>query len=179
MRVATTVPKNNLQLVPDAARHVESSGFDSIRMMENSNNPFLSLAVAATVTERVELMTGIAIAFARTPMAVAGMSHDLQLASGGRFKLGLGTQVKGHNERRFSVPWTPPAPRMREYIEVLRAIWRTYKSADGADHRRGRGACNAASGRVSLRRSAVASLLYAEICRGSRAPQTGGGLGEK
>ena len=134
MRVATTVPKNNLQLVPDAARHVEASGFDSIRMMENSNNPFLSLAVAATATERVELMTGIAIAFARTPMAVAGMSHDLHLASGGRFKLGLGTQVKGHNERRFSVPWTPPAPRMREYIEVLRAIWRCWEKGEKPDY---------------------------------------------
>ena len=122
MRVSTAIPKANLNQVAPAARAAEACGFDSISSMENANDPFLPLAVAAMETEHVELMTGIAISFNRSPMVTANVSHDLQLASGGRFKLGLGSQVKGHNVRRFSVSWTAPAPRMREYVEALRAI---------------------------------------------------------
>lgn len=135
MRVLTTVPQTDLTEVPDAARQVEADGYDAIVTMENRHDPFLPLAVAATVTERVELVTGIAIAFARSPMSVANMSWDLQGASRGRFVLGLGSQVKGHNVRRFSVPWSPPAPRMREYIEALRAIWRCWKTGEKLDYR--------------------------------------------
>lgn len=127
MRVMTSLPKRNLNHVSPAAQAAEAAGFDSIATMENSNDPFLPLAIAAMETDRVELMTGIAISFNRSPMVAANMSHDLHLASGGRFKLGLGSQVKGHNVRRFSVPWTPPAPRMREYVEALRAIWRCWE----------------------------------------------------
>ena len=127
MRVMTSLPKRNLNHVTPAAQAAEEAGFDSIATMENSNDPFLPLAIAAMETDRVELMTGIAISFNRSPMVAANMSHDLHLASGGRFKLGLGSQVKGHNVRRFSVPWTPPAPRMREYVEALRAIWRCWE----------------------------------------------------
>ena len=127
MRVMTSLPKNNLNQVTPAAKAAEAVGFDSIATMENSNDPFLPLAIAAMETDKVELMTGIAISFNRSPMVAANMSHDLHLASGGRFKLGLGSQVKGHNVRRFSVPWTPPAPRMREYVEALRAIWRCWE----------------------------------------------------
>lgn len=134
MRVLTTVPQADLTEVPDAARQVESDGYDAIVTMENRHDPFLPLAVAATATERVELVTGIAIAFARSPMSVANMSWDLQGASRGRFVLGLGSQVKGHNVRRFSVPWSPPAPRMREYIEALRAIWRCWKTGEKLDY---------------------------------------------
>ena len=130
MRVSTAIPKANLNQVAPAARAAEASGFDSISSMENANDPFLPLAVAAMETERVELMTGIAISFNRSPMVTANVSHDLQLASGGRFKLGLGSQVKGHNVRRFSVPWTAPAPRMREYVEALRAIWRCWETGE-------------------------------------------------
>ena len=90
--------------------------------MENSNDPFLPLAIAAMETDAIELMTGIAISFNRSPMVAANMSHDLHLASGGRFKLGLGSQVKGHNVRRFSVPWTPP----------LRSLFQNFSSADGS-----------------------------------------------
>ena len=134
MRVLTTVPQAELTEVPDAARQVEADGYDAIVTMENRHDPFLPLAVAATATERVELVTGIAIAFARSPMSVANMSWDLQGASRGRFVLGLGSQVKGHNVRRFSVPWSPPAPRMREYIEALRAIWRCWKTGEKLDY---------------------------------------------
>ena len=130
MRVSTAIPKANLNQVAPAARAAEACGFDSISSMENANDPFLPLAVAAMETEHVELMTGIAISFNRSPMVTANVSHDLQLASGGRFKLGLGSQVKGHNERRFSVPWSAPAPRMREYVEALRAIWRCWETGE-------------------------------------------------
>ncbi len=130
MRVSAAIPKQNLNQSGPAAKAAEANGFDSISSMENSNDPFLPLAIAAMETERVELMTGIAISFNRSPMVAANISHDLTLASGGRFKLGLGSQVKGHNVRRFSVPWTAPAPRMREYVEALRAIWRCWETGE-------------------------------------------------
>lgn len=76
------------------------------------------------------MSTAIAIAFSRSPMVVANMSWDLHANSGGRFYLGLGSQVKGHNERRFSVPWSAPAPRMQEYIESLRAIWHSWETGE-------------------------------------------------
>ena len=127
MRVITTVPQHNLRAVADAARAIEQAGYDGIVTMENKHDPFLPLAVAATSTDRVELATGIAISFLRSPMSAANLSWDLNEASGGRFMLGLGTQIKAHNEKRFSVPWAPPAPRMREYIQALKAIWRCWK----------------------------------------------------
>ena len=102
--------------------------------MENQHDPFLPLAIAATATERVELLTGIAIAFARSPMSAANIGWDLQVASRGRFVMGIGSQVKGHNQRRFSVPWSAPAPRMREYVEALRAIWRCWKYGEKLDY---------------------------------------------
>lgn len=105
------------------ARRIEQAGYDAVVTQENANEPFLPLAIAATTTERVQLATGVAIAFPRSPMVVAEASWDLQAASGGRFVLGLGSQVKGHNERRFSVPWSAPAPRLKEYVQSLRAIW--------------------------------------------------------
>src|SRR6056297_2822514 len=135
MRVITTIPQNNLQSVPAAARAVEAAGFDGIVSMENKHDPFLPLAVAATCTERVELATGIAISFARSPMSTANMTWDLYEGSGGRFVVGLGTQIKAHNERRFSVPWTPPAPRMREYLQALKAIWKCWETGEKLDYR--------------------------------------------
>jgi probable F420-dependent oxidoreductase len=130
MRVFTTVPQEDLRRVGAAAREAEAEGYDGIIAMENKHDPFLALAVAGAATERVELHTGVAIAFARTPMAVAQVGWDLAGSTGGRFVVGLGSQVRAHNERRFSVAWTPPAPRMREYVQVLRAIWRTWKDGD-------------------------------------------------
>jgi probable F420-dependent oxidoreductase len=84
---------------------------------------------------RVELATAIAVAFPRSPMTVAYRAWDLHAQSGGRFQLGLGTQVKGHNERRFSTPWTAPVPRIREYAESLRAIWRCWEAGEKLDYR--------------------------------------------
>jgi len=130
MRVFTTVPQGDLKKVPAAARAAEAEGHDGIVTMENQHEPFLALAVAGAATERVELHTSVAIAFARTPMAVAEVGWDLAGSTGGRFVVGLGSQVRAHNERRFSVPWTPPAPRMREYVQVLRAIWNCWKTGE-------------------------------------------------
>jgi probable F420-dependent oxidoreductase len=130
MRVYTTVPQEDLRRVPGAARAAEAEGYDGIATMENKHEPFLALAVAGAATERIELHTSVAIAFARTPMAVAEIGWDLAGSTGGRFVVGLGSQVRAHNERRFSAPWTPPAPRMREYVQVLRTIWRCWKTGE-------------------------------------------------
>ncbi|MEZ0122139.1 MAG: TIGR03617 family F420-dependent LLM class oxidoreductase [Candidatus Reddybacter sp.] len=135
MKVFTTIPQDNLGKVPATARAIEADGYDGIMTMENAHDPFLPLAVAATVTEKVELITGIAIAFARSPMSAANLGWDLQAASGGRFVMGLGSQIKAHNLRRFSVPWSPPAPRMREYVQALRAIWACWKGDGKLDFR--------------------------------------------
>ena len=130
MRVFSTLPQEDLRRVAAAARAVEAEGYDGVVAMENKHDPFLALAIAGTATERIELHTGVAIAFARTPMAVANVGWDLAGATGGRFVVGLGSQVRAHNERRFSVPWTPPAPRMREYVQALRAIWHCWKTGE-------------------------------------------------
>jgi probable F420-dependent oxidoreductase len=134
MRVLATLPQDDLNEVPAAARAAEAAGYDGLVTMENRNEPFLALGVAAVNTTRIGLATGIAIAFSRSPMAVANASWDLQVASRGRFVLGLGSQVRAHNENRFSVKWTPPAPRLREYVEALRAIWRCWEQGGKLDY---------------------------------------------
>jgi probable F420-dependent oxidoreductase len=130
MRVFTTLPQEDLRKVASAARAIEAEGYDGVASMENRHDPFLALAIAGTASERIELHTSVAIAFARSPMAVAAVGWDLAGATDGRFVIGLGSQVRAHNERRFSVLWTPPAPRMREYVQALRAIWRCWKSGE-------------------------------------------------
>ncbi|MGR8946498.1 MAG: TIGR03617 family F420-dependent LLM class oxidoreductase [Gammaproteobacteria bacterium] len=127
MRVITTIPQNDLNQVGACAREIENHGYHGIVTLENQHDPFLPLAVAATHTEKISLETGVAIAFLRSPMSVANISWDLNEASKGRFVLGLGPQIKAHNEKRFSVPWSAPAPRLREYVQSLRAIWRCWK----------------------------------------------------
>jgi probable F420-dependent oxidoreductase len=109
----------------DAAA-AERDGFDGFWLSEVTHDPFVGLAVAATATQRVQLGTAIALAFARNPMTTAALADDLQALSGGRLLLGLGTQVRAHITRRFSMPWSHPAPRMREYVLALRAIWDTW-----------------------------------------------------
>jgi probable F420-dependent oxidoreductase len=109
--------------VIDEARRHEKAGYDGLWSSESAHDPFLPLVLAAEHTERMELGTAIAVAFARSPMQLAYTAHDLQAYSDGRFVLGLGSQVKPHIERRFSMPWSHPAPRMREFIMALRAIW--------------------------------------------------------
>jgi probable F420-dependent oxidoreductase len=135
MRVVTTLPQDDLTEVPAVAQAAEADGYDGVVTLENRNNPFLALGVAAVATTRLELATGVAIAFPRSPMVTAGIAWDLQAASRGRFVLGLGPQVRAHNERRFGIPWSPPVPRMREYVEALRAIWRSWETGERLDYR--------------------------------------------
>ncbi|HXH82232.1 MAG TPA: TIGR03617 family F420-dependent LLM class oxidoreductase [Candidatus Tectomicrobia bacterium] len=123
MKLDVGMLTHDLASIPHYARKVEALGYDCLWSAETRHDPFLPLAVAATVTSRIKLGTAIAVAFARSPMVLAHVGWDLAQASGGRFVLGLGSQVKGHNERRFSVKWEAPAPRMREVVLALRAIW--------------------------------------------------------
>ncbi len=110
-----------------AAMRAEEDGFDGVWCPETAHDPFLALALAAERTERVQLGTGIAVAFARSPMTTAVVANDLQRMSQGRFLLGLGSQIKPHIEKRYSMPWSHPAARMREYVLALRAIWSAWQ----------------------------------------------------
>src|SRR3954462_1512105 len=130
MRVFATVPQHDLRLVPEGARRIEAELYDGIISMENQHDPFLALAVAGVATERVELHTGVAISFARTPMATAEVGWDLAGSTGGRVVVGLGSPGRGHHEAGVLVSWAPPAPRMREYVQVLRAIWSCWKTGE-------------------------------------------------
>jgi probable F420-dependent oxidoreductase len=130
MLVQMTIPHADWRAIPDAARAAEAAGFDGLMTSEIANDLFIPLAFAAVATERIRLGTAIAVCFPRSPMVVANLAWDLQLNSRGRFTLGLGTQVKAHNVRRFSVPWGPPVPRLREYVESLRAIWRCWEKGE-------------------------------------------------
>ena len=108
---------------PDAARRAEAAGFSALWTIEAAREPFLPLALAAEHTERLELGTAVAVAFARNPMVLAHAAHELNDYAHGRLLLGIGSQVRGHIERRFSSPWSRPAARMREFILAMRAIW--------------------------------------------------------
>ena len=130
----TSISGNSLNEAGKIAATLENHGFTGITSQENRHDAFLPLAIAATHTEKLELRTSISIAFARSPMSSAMMAWDIQQASNGRFTLGLGSQVKGHNLRRFSVPWSPPAPRMREYVQAVRAIWDCWQNDSKLDY---------------------------------------------
>ncbi|OBG24743.1 LLM class F420-dependent oxidoreductase [Mycobacterium sp. 852002-51057_SCH5723018] len=114
---------NRLARVPEAACALERDGYDGGWAFETSHDPFLPLLLAAEHTSRLELGTNIAVAFARNPMIVANIGWDLQEYSRGRFILGLGTQIRPHIEKRFSMPWSHPARRMCEFVAALHAIW--------------------------------------------------------
>lgn len=122
-----------LDAVGGAAHNAEERGYDFVSCGELSHDSILTMCVAATQTQRIGLLTGVTIAFPRAPMILAMEAWDLQRLSGGRFSLGLGSQVKGHNERRFSTRWTAPAPRMKEYIQTLHAIWDTFQNGARPD----------------------------------------------
>ena len=118
-----------------AAAKLEEQGYDGLWTAETSHDPFFPLLLASQETSRVELGTGIAVAFARSPMNLANIAWDLQAASGGRFILGLGSQIKPHIEKRFSMPWSKPAARMRELILAMRAIWQSWEDGSKLDFR--------------------------------------------
>jgi probable F420-dependent oxidoreductase len=124
-----------LQAVPTVARELEELGYDGAFSAETAHDPFFPLLLAAEHTERLELITGIAVAFARNPMTLANIGYDLQSYSQGRFVLGLGSQIKAHIEKRFSMPWSHPAARMRELILAMRAIWACWNDDEKLDFR--------------------------------------------
>src|SRR5262245_23434156 len=124
-----------LAAVPEVAPRLEALGYDGIYTFEGPHDPFFPLLLAAEHTEHLELTTAVAIAFARNPMTLANVAYDLQLVSKGRFNLGLGTQIKPHIERRFSMPWSKPAARMRELVLAIRAIWATWNDGVPLDFR--------------------------------------------
>ena len=130
MLVETHLPDAEWSALATLARAAEATGVDSIAQAELARDPFVALAALAPGTRRVELATSVAIAFPRSPMVVAYSARSLSDMTDGRFSLGLGTQVKGHIERRFSTEWGAPGPRLREYVESLRAIWRTWDSGE-------------------------------------------------
>ncbi|HEU4759215.1 MAG TPA: TIGR03617 family F420-dependent LLM class oxidoreductase [Dehalococcoidia bacterium] len=134
MRVETAIVAPSIQDLAQQARRLEEMGYDSVITPEAGHDPFLPLMIIAEHTQRLKFGTGVAIAFPRSPFVTAQMAWDLQRYSGGRFLLGLGTQVKGHNERRYSTPWpSPPGPRMREYILCLKAIFKTFQTSARPD----------------------------------------------
>ncbi|HJM88794.1 MAG TPA: TIGR03617 family F420-dependent LLM class oxidoreductase [Dehalococcoidia bacterium] len=124
----------DMTVAPESARDLEALGYDFVGIGETTHNPFLPLALVAEHTERMEFGTSVAIAFPRVPHISANIAWDLSKYSGGRFILGIGTQVKGHNERRFSVPWAPPGPHLADYIGCMRAIWDSWQNGTKPDY---------------------------------------------
>lgn len=117
----------------ELSRKAEEYGFDAFWANETKHDPFVLLALAAAATTRIGLGTSIALAFTRSPTTMAYTAWDLQSASGGRLMLGLGSQVKGHIERRFGMKWDPPAPKMREYVLALRSVWKSWQGGTKLD----------------------------------------------
>jgi probable F420-dependent oxidoreductase len=116
--------------VEEAATRAERAGYDGFGAPETRHDVFPALALAARATGTITLQSSIAVAFARNPMSLAVLANDLQLISGGRFQLGLGSQVQAHIERRFAMPWSRPAARMQEFVAAVRAIWDSWRTGD-------------------------------------------------
>lgn len=130
MKFDVTVFAEDLNTAAGLAQTVEAYGFDGLWVAEAAHNPFLPLAHAALATERISLGTAIAVAFPRSPLLMAQTAWDLAEQSGGRFILGLGTQIKPHITKRFSSAWGKPVQQLREYIVALRALWEGFQSED-------------------------------------------------
>lgn len=128
MHIDTQIRDMKLREVGPEAARLERLGFECLWTFEAKHDPFLPLAFAAAATETLEVGTNIAVAFARSPYATAQVAWDVQGESGGRLRLGLGTQVRAHVERRLSMPFDRPAARITDYIRCLRAIWRTFQT---------------------------------------------------
>lgn len=121
---------HQLDKVPSRVRAIEQAGYDGARTAEMNHDPFLPLLLAAEHSQSLELATSIAVAFARSPMNLANIGHDLNAYSKGRFTLGLGSQIRPHITKRFSMQWGAPAAQMRELVLAMRAIWANWY--DGA-----------------------------------------------
>jgi probable F420-dependent oxidoreductase len=129
-------PLTPLTKIPEVARAAEEIGFDGVWIAETQHNPFLACALVAEHTERLRFGTAIAVAFARSPAVMAHTAWDLADTSGGRFILGLGTQVKAHIERRFGMPWPESVVgKLREQIDVMRTFWRAWQEGDKLRYR--------------------------------------------
>ena len=135
MRVFTALPMARWRDAGAFAAAAEAAGFDGVTTVELGHDVFVPLAFAALATERVELTPSVAVAFPRSPTILASQAWDLHANSNGRFVLGLGSQVKGHNERRFGIAWSPPAARLRDYVRGLRAVWRCWELGETLDYR--------------------------------------------
>ncbi len=135
MKIEATIFAQEITRSGKDARRLEKLGVDAVYSFEGPHDPFFPLVLAAQETERVELGTAIAIAFARNPMICANIANDLQILSGGRFILGLGSQIRPHIERRFSQTWSHPAARMKEFVQAIRAIWRAWGEGERLNFR--------------------------------------------
>jgi probable F420-dependent oxidoreductase len=135
LAIDTALMAGSIEDIARTAKRAEEIGFDGLVTAEAQHEPYLPLMVAAEHTRRAKLLTGIAVAFPRSPMITAYTAWDLQRYSNGRFILGLGTQVKGHNERRFSVEWDRPVARLRDIVLSLRAIWDCWQNGTKLDYR--------------------------------------------
>ncbi len=127
----------DLKDVKDLAQAAEAIGFDALWTSETQHDPFLPLTHVAALTTRLRFGTAVAIAFARSPLIVAHTAWDLAKQSDGRFMLGLGTQVQAHIERRFGMTWTPPVPRLREYVQAIRTVWTAWQTGGRLNFRGG------------------------------------------
>lgn len=135
MKIYTTAPLEDPRKARTLYKELEDIGYDGGFSFEAKHDPFLALAVASEHTTTLRLGTAIAIAFARNPMNLANLGYDMQSISGGRFVLGLGSQVKPHIEKRFSSVWSHPAERMREIVLAIKAIWNCWEGKGRLDFR--------------------------------------------
>ncbi|MBX9605320.1 MAG: TIGR03617 family F420-dependent LLM class oxidoreductase [Gammaproteobacteria bacterium] len=134
MKIDTLLAPGAPTAIAATAREYEALGFDCLWTFEAMSDAFIPLAHAAAATSRIDIGTNIAVAFARSPFAMAQIAWDLQRDSGGRFRLGLGTQVRAHVEKRFSMPFDKPAARVADYIRCVRAVWNTFQTGARPDY---------------------------------------------
>lgn len=130
MKIDAGLMSPDLNATGAVAARLEAQGFGAAWSFESAHDAFIPLVLAAQATRRIELGTAVAIAFARNPMNVAQLAWDLQTIARGRFVLGLGTQIQPHIEKRFSMPWSEPAKRLREFVLAIRAIWRAWETGE-------------------------------------------------
>src|SRR5438067_12936777 len=128
-------PEPTWSTLREQVRDAEALGYDTVIAVETQHDPYLALAIAAQEPSKLELGTGIALAFTKSPVVTAYTAWDLQRMSGGRLVLGIGSQAKGHVTRRFGMPWAKPAQRMKDYVGAMRAGWRPLQSGERRDVR--------------------------------------------